>query len=83
MKLLDIAGTESSDALLLHLSLALKIDPFQDTQDILKGICHQDSQIGKATNSTTASSLEALALELKASSASKNSNHLSGDFTKK
>lgn len=66
MKLLDIVGTETSDSVLLQLSLALQMDPSLDATPILESLCHsQDtSQIGKSTRTTTAASLAALSLEI-------------------
>ena len=65
LKMLDIAGTESSDAMLLQLSLAMQMDPFKDVTPVLESLCQHDGQAGKSSGSTTAASLAALALELK------------------
>jgi hypothetical protein len=77
LKMLDIAGTESSDAILLQLALAMQIDPFKDVTQLLESLCQQDSQNLKSSGSTTAASLAALALELKKNKVPKE------DFTKK
>jgi hypothetical protein len=77
LKMLDIAGTESSDAMLLQLALAMQVDPFKDVTQVLESLCQQDGQAGKSSGSTTASSLAALALELKKNKTPK------GDFTKR
>jgi hypothetical protein len=80
MKLLDIVGTESSDATLLQLSLAWQMDPSKDGTPILEALrqSQDSSQIEKSVRSTTAASLAALALELRA-----NRGLPSEDFCKK
>jgi hypothetical protein len=77
LKLLDIAGTESSDAMLLQMSLAMQIDPFKDASQVLESLCQQDAQVGKSSGSTIATSLAALSIELK------KNNSPSADFTNK
>eukprot|EP00980_Cylindrotheca_fusiformis_P028887 scaffold22668_cov161-Cylindrotheca_fusiformis.AAC.4 len=80
MKLLDIVGTESSDAMLLQLALAWQMDPSKDVAPILEALSqsHDSSQIEKSVRSTTAASLAALSLELRA-----NRGVPSEDFCKK
>ncbi|CAJ1959779.1 unnamed protein product [Cylindrotheca closterium] len=67
MKLLDIAGTENSDAMVLQLSLALQMDHAIDATPVLEALSqsHDLSQIGKSIRSTNAASLAALSLELR------------------
>lgn len=80
MKLLDMVGTESSDATLLQLALAWQMDPSKDGTPILEALrqSQDSSQIEKSVRSTTAASLAALALELGA-----NRGLPSDDFCKK
>ena len=66
LKLLDIAGTESSESMLLQVSLALQADPFKDTTKIIESLFHSDSQMGKSSSCTATASLAALAQEIKA-----------------
>jgi hypothetical protein len=68
LKLLDLAGTESTDALILKLSLASQFDKSSDVAPILNSLFEQDGQIGKASNISAVSSLAALAMELKKTS---------------
>ena len=65
LKLLDVTGSGSSDALLLQTALALQADPFQDTSEILGALCQGDNQLGKSSSSSANSSLASLALQLK------------------
>ena len=81
-KMLDIVGTESTDAMLLHLSLALQVESFNDVTKILQSLCQSDSQIGKAGGSNAASCLAALALEYKTRKVAPG-QPTSEDFTKK
>lgn len=75
LKLLDIAGTESTDAMLLQMALSMQRDKY--VTPILEALSHQDSQVGKIGSSTTPASLAALALELRKTKAP------SEDFTKR
>jgi hypothetical protein len=64
MKLLDISGTQSSDAIILQMAMALQLEPSKkDTQTIVDALFQQDSQTGKIPSAV--SSLAALATELK------------------
>jgi hypothetical protein len=80
-KMLDIAGTESSDAVLLQLSLALQLDPFKDTTRIIEAICQSDAQMSKSSCTATAA-LAALALEIK-NKRVRAGQPTSGDFSKR
>jgi hypothetical protein len=62
--MLDIAGTEASDTMLLQLSLAMHIDSSKDVSPILNSLFYTDSQMGKTTSVSSVASLAALAAEL-------------------
>ena len=64
-KMLDIVGTEASDSMLLQLALAMQVDPSKDVTPILNALFQFESQIGKASSSSSVASLAALAAELK------------------
>lgn len=64
LKMLDIVGTESMDAIILQLSFAMQVNSALDVTPILDSLYRRDSQIGKA-NSTAVASMAALAIELK------------------
>jgi hypothetical protein len=82
LKMLDLAGTESADAMLLQLSLALQMDPSADVTKVLQALCQSDSQGAKTSSATAAASLAALALELK-SKKIQSGQPTSGDFSKR
>jgi hypothetical protein len=65
VKMLDLAGTESVDAKILQLSMALQADGSKDATPIIQSLFQQDSQIGNGLGSSTVESLAALAIELK------------------
>jgi hypothetical protein len=62
--MLDIAGTETSDTMLLQLSLAMQINASKDISPVLNSLFHSDSQMGKTTSASSVASLAALASEL-------------------
>eukprot|EP00536_Pseudo-nitzschia_multiseries_P007798 jgi/Psemu1/256590/estExt_Genewise1Plus.C_1870025 len=64
VKMLDIAGTESADAMMLQLSMALQLGPSMKTNPIVDALYQQDSHTEEKIPSTVAS-LAALAIELK------------------
>jgi hypothetical protein len=63
MKMLDISGTQSSDAMILQLAMALQLDPSKDTHTIIDALYQHDYQTGKVPS--TVASLAALASELR------------------
>jgi hypothetical protein len=63
MKMLDISGTQSSDATILQLAMALQLDPSKDTQAIIDALYQHDYQTGKIPSAVA--SLAALASELR------------------
>jgi hypothetical protein len=67
LKLLDVAGTSSSDSALLHLALSLQLDQSTDVTKVLKALSGYgvDGSARIASHSTTSSSLAALAIDLK------------------
>jgi hypothetical protein len=67
MKLLDIAGTSSSDSALLHLALSLQLDQTPDVSKVLKALSGygDDGSARTASHPSTTSSLAALAINLK------------------
>ena len=64
VKMLDLAGTESTDARILQLSMAMQADSSKDATAIIQSL-FQDSPIGNGSGSSTVESLAALAIELK------------------
>jgi hypothetical protein len=67
LKLLDVAGTSSSDSALLHLALSLQLDQTPDVSKVLKALSGygDDGSARTASHSSTTSSLAALAIDLK------------------
>jgi hypothetical protein len=63
VKMLDIAGTQSTDTIILQLSMALQLDPSKDVWPVIDSIYQHDSQTMKAPSAVA--SLAALASELK------------------
>ena len=67
LKLLDVAGTTSSDNALLHLALSLQLDQSTDVTKVLKALSGygDDGSARIGSHSSTTSSLAALAMDLK------------------
>jgi hypothetical protein len=65
IKMLDISGAETTDSMILQLSLAMQMDPSKDVTMIIESLFQQESQIGKGGGSTSVESLAALSIELK------------------
>ncbi len=63
MKMLDISGTHSTDAMILQMAMALQLDASKDSQAIINALHQKDSLTGKTPS--VISSLAALASELK------------------
>jgi hypothetical protein len=82
LKMLDIVGTESTDAMVLQIALALQVDPSKDVTNILQALCQSDGQVGKSGGSTASASLAALALEFKTKKV-RAGQPTSGDFTQR
>ena len=67
LKLLDVAGTASSDSALLQLALSLQVEQTSDISQVLKALSGQgdDGYSRSASHQSTVSSLAALVLHLK------------------
>ena len=63
IKLLDISGTQTSDALILQMAMALQLDPSKDSQAIIDVLHQKESLTGKTPSAVA--SLAALASELR------------------
>lgn len=77
-KLLDLVGTESSDAAMLQLSLAIQGVGSKDMSPIVQALYQSDAQAGNIHAPSSVSSLAALATELKKTGGAATN----GDFTK-
>ncbi|VEU44210.1 unnamed protein product [Pseudo-nitzschia multistriata] len=64
IKMLDISGTQPSDAIMLQLSMALQLDPAMEGSPLIDSLYQQDSQTEKVPS--LVASLAALTTELKA-----------------
>ena len=65
LKLLDLAGTEASENAMLHLVLAMQADPFADVTPALKALCGLGEDGRSSSSRSSASSIAALALDLR------------------
>jgi hypothetical protein len=65
IKMLDLVGTESSDAAILQISMALQSDSTKDVSSIMGSLFQRDSQTGKGSGATAVESFAALATELR------------------
>eukprot|EP00531_Pseudo-nitzschia_arenysensis_P008969 CAMPEP_0116119166 /NCGR_PEP_ID=MMETSP0329-20121206/2493_1 /TAXON_ID=697910 /ORGANISM="Pseudo-nitzschia arenysensis, Strain B593" /LENGTH=1930 /DNA_ID=CAMNT_0003612843 /DNA_START=102 /DNA_END=5893 /DNA_ORIENTATION=- len=63
LKMLDISGAHTTDAMILQMAMALQLDASKDNQAIINALHQQDSLTGKTPSAI--SSLAALASELK------------------
>ena len=63
MKMLDISGSQTSEAMILQMAMALQLDPSKNSQAIIDASHQKDSLTGKIPSAVA--SLAALASELK------------------
>ena len=62
IKMLDISGSQSSDAMILQVAMVLRLDSSKDSQSIIDALHQQDSLTGKTPSAVA--TLAALATEL-------------------